>query len=183
MTFEVENKISDKDFAECFDAAVRHLQTLLAKCAEDAPDGGTKGMPHTWIKDMPTAPLLEHMSFMLGNQAFFVRLEDVESFDLPLLNSDDKRSGELSAALGTSRFPGTMQGLMRVANGYDGRACVMPMRRQSGGDGAFACAQRLKEIKLPKNLRSIGDGAFAGCLALKSVSLPKKLRSIARSQV
>ena len=137
MTFEVENKISDKDFAACFDAAVRHLQTLLAKCAEDSPDGGTKGVPHTWIKDIPTAPLLEHMSFMLGNQAFFVRLEDVESFDLPLL-SDDKRSGELSAALGTSRFPGTMQGLMRVASGYEGRACVMPMRRQSGGDGSSA---------------------------------------------
>lgn len=135
MTFEVENKISDKDFADCFDAAVRHLQTMLGKCAEDAPDGSTKGVPHTWIKDMPTAPLLEHMSFMLGNQAFFVRLEDVESFDLPLL-SDEKRSPEWSAALGSSRFPGTVQGVMRVASGYEGRACIMPMRRQSGGDSA-----------------------------------------------
>ena len=137
MTFEVENKISDKEFADCFDAAARHLQTLLGKCAEDAPDG-KKGIAHSWLKDLPTTPLLEHMSFMLGNQPFFVRLEDVESFDLPLLNSDDKRSGELSAALGSSRFPGTVQGLMRVASGYDGRACIMPMRRQSGGDGASA---------------------------------------------
>ena len=135
MTFEVENKISDKDFADCFDAAVRHLQTMLGKYAEDAPDGKTKAIPHTWIKDMPMTPLLEHLSFILGNQAFFVRLEDVESFDLPLL-SDDKRGSELSAALGTSRFPGTLQGLMRAANGYEGRACIMPMRRQSAGDGA-----------------------------------------------
>ncbi len=132
MTFQVENTIDDKDFADCFDAASRHLKELLEKCGPNTRDAAAAAqegaVPHTWLRTTPHTPLLEHLSFILGNQAFFVRLEDAESFDLPLL-SDHEQGREWSAALATSRFPGTLQGLMRIAAGYKGHACIMPMRR------------------------------------------------------
>jgi hypothetical protein len=54
---------------------------------------------------------LEHLSFRLGNQAFFVRLQD----------ADGKVEG-----------PGTVGGLLRVAGGWKGIPCLLPMRRTSG---------------------------------------------------
>lgn len=57
-------------------------------------------------------PLPGASSFILDNQAFFVRLWNV-----------DERHA----------FPGTDRGLARIAEGYAGHACVMPMRRVTTG--------------------------------------------------
>ena len=89
-----------KEFAMCWHAAGRHLN--------DQVDGGIKG----WLKAKLAPPFLEHLSFRLGNQLFFIRLIDV----------DGKFDG-----------PGSLSGLRHIAAECSGHACLMPMRRQSDG--------------------------------------------------
>ena len=55
-----------EDFAKCWQAAGIHLDKKF--------DGGI----HSWIKSNLTPPFLEHLSFRLGNQLFFIRIEDVD---------------------------------------------------------------------------------------------------------
>ncbi len=68
-------------------------------------DGGLK----TWLRAHPYPPFLEHLSFRLGNQLFFIRIEDV----------DRKVSG-----------PGNSQGHVTAAKAANGIACIMPMKRK-----------------------------------------------------
>lgn len=56
-------------------------------------------------------PFLEHLSFRLGNQLFFIRIEDVDC--------------ELEV-------PGSRQGVLSIAEGMNGHPCVMPMRKVAG---------------------------------------------------
>lgn len=81
-------------FLACWQVAGKHL----AKRG----DGGL-----FWLKASLTPPFLEHLSFRLGNQLFFVRLEDVD---------------------GCLDLPGTQQGLNSVSVGCNGIPCLMPMR-------------------------------------------------------
>jgi hypothetical protein len=77
-----------EEFARCWQEAGRHIQT----CAQ--------GPLHSWLKVNLNAPFLEHLSFRLGNQLFFIRIEDVD--------------GEMSV-------PGSRDGLLAIArdrNGY-----------------------------------------------------------------
>ena len=92
------HEVSD-EFAECWQAAGAHLDSQV--------QGGIQG----WLKASLRPPYLEHMSFRLGNQLFFIRLEDVE---------------------GKLETPGNPDGLLRKAEGCKGHPCVMPMRNQSG---------------------------------------------------
>lgn len=50
----------------CWKAAGIHLSKQV--------DGGSR----SWLRARPYRPFLEHLSFRLGNQLFFVRVEDVD---------------------------------------------------------------------------------------------------------
>ena len=53
-------------FARCWQAAGRHLQAQA------------HNVPLNWLKAELVPPFLEHLSFRIGNQLFFVRVEDVD---------------------------------------------------------------------------------------------------------
>ncbi|OSM07070.1 hypothetical protein [Magnetofaba australis] len=88
-----------EEFVLCWLAAARSLQ--------EHGDGESLN----WIKDDLHAPFLEHLSFRLGNQLFFIRLEDV-----------DQRL----------QIPGDPIGLNYIAESCNGVACLMPMRLREG---------------------------------------------------
>lgn len=97
--YDVEAENAPEEFLHCYRAAGMHIQARA--------QGGI-----SWIKATPRPPFLEHLSFRLGNQLFFVRIEDVD---------------------GTVAVPGSRGGLRHVAEGNRGHACFMPMRRRTGG--------------------------------------------------
>ncbi len=82
-----------QEFAECWHAAGLHLQ--------EQGQGALK-----WLRSHLAPPFLEHFSFRIGNQLFFVRVED----------ADDRVKG-----------PSSIAGLFEVADGCKGHACLMPM--------------------------------------------------------
>lgn len=98
----VMQKMSEEFFA-CWKAACMHVDRQV--------DGGI----HTWLRALPYPPFLEHFSFRLGNQLFFVRVVDVD--------------GEVPG-------PGSIDGLLMVADGTAGHACMMPMKRHGAARGA-----------------------------------------------
>ncbi len=64
--YEIEmNEISEA-FFPCWKAAGIHLSKQV--------DGGIQ----SWLRAHPYPPFLEHLSFRLGNQLFFVRVDDVD---------------------------------------------------------------------------------------------------------
>jgi hypothetical protein len=84
------------DFGLCWNAAGEHLQ---------AQGQGALN----WLKASLTPPFLEHFSFRLGNQLYFVRVEDVDK---------------------EVQSPGTIEGLQSIADGCKGHACLMYMKRK-----------------------------------------------------
>lgn len=88
------------EFQHCWSAAGRHIEAQ------------SQGAGIGWLKADLTPPFLEHMSFRLGNQLFFVQLLDVD---------------------GILEVPGNLNGLKSVAEGYNGHACIMPMKRTPDG--------------------------------------------------
>lgn len=95
--YDIEMQEMSKDFFKCWQAAGIHLSNQV--------DGGIQ----SWLRAHPYPPFLEHLSFRLGNQLFFVRIEDVEQ----------KIDG-----------PGSLRGLFAVAEGANGHACILPMRKK-----------------------------------------------------
>lgn len=87
------------DFPECWRAAAMHLQKQVQGRL-------------SWLKADLDSPALEHLSFRLGNQLFFVRIEDV----------DDRVTG-----------PGSSAGLLTIAQGCAGVPCLLPMQRRVTG--------------------------------------------------
>ncbi len=83
------------EFAACWQAAGRHLQS-------QTHDGQL-----SWLKANLNPPFLEHLSFRMGNQLFYVRIDDVE---------------------GDVQGPGNPNGFRTIANGCNGHACRLPMR-------------------------------------------------------
>ena len=100
---EIEMHQMSDAFLACWKAAGTHLS-------------GKADGHQTWLRAHPYPPFLEHLSFRLGNQLFFVRVEDVE--------------GKITG-------PGNSKGHITAARLANGHACVMPMRRQSVG-GAWS---------------------------------------------
>jgi len=100
----IEMQEMSPEFLKCWQAAALHL------------DKQVQGGINTWLRAHPYPPFLEHLSFRLGNQLFFVRVE---------------------AAGGKIAGPGNLQGLFSVAEGCQGHACVMPMKMKFFG-GAWA---------------------------------------------
>jgi hypothetical protein len=88
-----------EDFAAAWQAAGRHIEKSAG------------GKLDSWLRAHLSPPFLEHLSFRLGNQLFFIRIED----------EDDRTIG-----------PGSLQGLLSVAEGQNGYACLMPMRKRDG---------------------------------------------------
>jgi hypothetical protein len=93
--FEIEmHEVSDK-FVQCWQAAGRHLQSKTHDGQLD------------WLKAKLDPPFLEHLSFRMGNQLFYVRIDDVD---------------------GNVHGPGNLNGFRTIADGCKGHACRMPMR-------------------------------------------------------
>jgi len=68
-----------------------------------------------WLRSHPNPPVLEHLSFRVGNQLFFVHVVDI----------DRKVHG-----------PGTIHGLKSVADGNNGHACILLMKKDLIGNWA-----------------------------------------------
>lgn len=100
MMFEIEMHEMSDAFLPCWTAAGVHLDKQV--------DGGIQ----FWLRAHPYPPFLEHLSFRLGNQLFFVRVEDVE---------------------GRVHGPGSMRGLTTAASDANGLACILPMRQKLFG--------------------------------------------------
>lgn len=85
-----------EEFVRCWNAAGQHIQNQA------------QGPLQSWLRAHLNPPFLENLSFRLGNQLFYIRLQDV----------DDRLD-----------VPGSMQGLLAIADGCAGHACIMPMRK------------------------------------------------------
>ena len=85
-----------EDFARCWKAAGLQIQNQA------------QGTLQSWIRANLEPPFLEHLSFRLGNQLFYIQLEDVD---------------------GNLMVPGNLEGLLAIADGCAGHACLMPMKR------------------------------------------------------
>lgn len=91
---DIEMHQVSNEFTRCWQAAGQHLRSQV------------QGPFHSWLKANLNPPFLEHLSFRLGNQLFFVRIEDVD---------------------GRLNVPASRKGLLSVADGCKGHACLMPM--------------------------------------------------------
>jgi len=98
--YEIESHEISDSFLPCWEAAVSHLNRQV--------DGGIQ----SWLRVQPYPPFLEHLSFRLGNQLYFVRVDDV--------------SGKV---LG----PGNPRGFVTAARMANGRACILPMKKKFFG--------------------------------------------------
>jgi hypothetical protein len=99
--YDIEMQELSPEFLKCWQAAGNHLNKQV--------QGGIQA----WLRAHPYPPFLEHLSFRLGNQLFFIRLEDVD---------------------GKEKGPGSIRGLLTVAEGNIGHACLMPMKKKFLGD-------------------------------------------------
>ena len=105
------------EFAKCWQAA--------GMCIERAAGGRLDA----WLRAHLNPPFLEHLSFRLGNQLFFLRVEDED---------------------GQVEGPGSLQGLLSVADGCDGHACLMPMRKRAGAWEAVLPGWGLQDARTRK---------------------------------
>lgn len=99
---EIEMQEMSREFLKCWQSAGIHLNNQV--------QGGIQ----SWLRAHPYPPFLEHLSFRLGNQLFFVRIEDV----------DAKIQG-----------PGSLRGLFAVSDVNHGHACLLPMKKNFFGGG------------------------------------------------
>lgn len=91
-------KVSD-EFARCWKAAGIHIQNQA------------QGDLQSWLRAHLNPPFLEHLSFRLGNQLFFIQLQDVDD---------------------VLEMPGNLGGLLSIADSCKGHACLMPMQKIAG---------------------------------------------------
>lgn len=102
---EIEMHEMSEAFLPCWKAAGIHLSRQV--------DGGIQ----SWLRAHPYPPFLEHLSFRLGNQLFFIRVDDV----------DGKVNG-----------PGNPHGFLTAARMANGRACILPMKKKLFGSAWVA---------------------------------------------
>jgi len=88
------NQVS-AEFLRCWKSAERHLRIY------------SRGSTLHWLKNTITPPFLDHLSFQIGNQLFYVRIED---FDKKMTS------------------PGSQENVNVIADACNGHACFMPMR-------------------------------------------------------
>jgi hypothetical protein len=97
---EIDMQTVSQAFTLCWHAAGQHLQN------------SAQGPIESWLRAHLNPPFLDHLSFRLGNQLFFIRIEDLD---------------------GALEVPGNRSGLIAIASGCNGHACLMPMRQRGGG--------------------------------------------------
>lgn len=105
---DIEMQEMTKDFFPIWQAAGMHL------------DGQVQGGIQSWLRAHPYPPVLEHLSFRLGNQLFFVRVEDEEQNILG---------------------PGSKRGLLMIADACHGHPCILPMKKKFFG-GKWVASER-----------------------------------------
>ncbi len=105
--------VSD-EFARCWRSAGLHIEAQA------------QGPLNSWLKVDLTPPFLEHLSFRLGNQNFFIRIEDVD---------------------GRLNVPGSRIGLLAIAEGCKGHPCLMPMLYRAGAWAPQATGWGLVEAR------------------------------------
>lgn len=88
-----------EEFIECWQAAGSWIQRQAGE------------NEIAWMRASLDTPLMEHLSFRLGNQLFFIRVVDADD----LIES-----------------PGTQEDLMTIAEACNGHACLMPMQFNFG---------------------------------------------------
>jgi len=96
---DIEMHKATQEFGECWRAAGLHLQSR----AQDTN--------LSWLKADLIPPFLEHLSFRIGNQLFYVRVVDADN---------------------QIQSPGNPDGFRTIASACDGHACLMPMRMSGG---------------------------------------------------
>lgn len=94
--YDIEMGEVSEEFANCWKAAASHLH-----------EQGQGSL--NWLRADLSPPFLEHLSFRIGNQLFFVRVEDANE-----------------EVIG----PASLKGLLFVADGCNGHACLMPMMQR-----------------------------------------------------
>ena len=92
---DIEMHEVSNEFAQCWQVAAGHLQS-------QTHDGQL-----SWLKANLNPPFLEHLSFRMGNQLFYVRIDDID---------------------GDVQGPGNPNGFRIIADGCNGHACRIPMR-------------------------------------------------------
>ena len=95
--YDIEMQKMSEEFLSCWQAAGEHIHNQARE------------LDLSWLRAHPYPPFMEHLSFRIGNQLFFVRVEDAE--------------GEVEG-------PGTLEGLKSAADGNGGHACIIPMRKK-----------------------------------------------------
>ena len=93
---DIEMHEASKEFTKCWQEASRHLRFKM------------QGADRNWLKADLRPPFLEHLSFRLGNQLFYVRIDDID---------------------GQVRGPGNRNGFRTIADGCKGHACIMQMSK------------------------------------------------------
>ena len=101
----IEMQEMSPEFLKCWKAAEIHLNHQI--------QGGIQ----SWIRAHPNPPILEHLSFRLGNQLFFIRVEDVER---------------------RVEGPGDLRSLILISDGCKGHACILHMKKRFLGDAWVA---------------------------------------------
>lgn len=96
--YDIPIEKPSEEFREMWAAAGKHLGARAAGSL-------------SWLRSNLDPPFLEHLSFRLGNQLFFIHVTDVD---------------------GAVRGPGSLKGLDSVANGCAGVPCLLPMRHGAG---------------------------------------------------
>ena len=92
--YDIEMHEASEEFAQCWQAAGQHLQSVATD------------VNLNWLKSSLVPPYLEHLSFQIGNQNFFIRIKaDNRSLDVP----------------------GNDAGFRNIANQWKGIACLLPM--------------------------------------------------------
>lgn len=84
----IEIHEASEEFAGCWQCAGRHIETKA------------QGPLHSWLKADLNPPFLEHLSFRMGNQLFFIRIEDAE---------------------GRMNVPGNPTGVLTIADNCNGQ--------------------------------------------------------------
>jgi hypothetical protein len=111
-----------EDFAKCWQAAGLHIKNQV------------QGELKSWLRAHINPPFLEHLSFRLGNQLFYIRIQDVDD--------------ELD-------IPGSLKGLLSIANGSQGHACLMPMKKIAGNWASATSGWGLVSVETASSINPV----------------------------
>jgi len=120
--YEIKQQLFSDEFVKCWQAAGLHIQNQ------------SQGALKSWIRADFNPPFLEHLSFRLGNQLFFIQLTDEDN---------------------NLEMPGNLGGLKRIAKDSNGLACLMPMQKKDGEWVAVQNGWGLVDLKTNKAINPL----------------------------